>query len=267
MQPQRIDPFTGEPIVYHYFKNGKSPRKTAGLTEDAITQSKKRRRALLRKYRPMIMSLLFVMLTGILLRRGNAGAGFTYAEHLKDIAVVMTAPDDVEMQLDLQDLAYYVLRIEQDGNERATAYDPEDPKAYWSLFLNDEGEQSGYMSDLGRRAVVDYAVRDAIYAREAQKAGFALTEVQERTAVLAADQMFLHLTQKAQESMGLSRELLIDSVKKETLAREYMLYLYGLGERDLDVGGASYEALKASYAVREQTDIIQGIRIGFVSIN
>ena len=46
-----------------------------------------------------------------------------------------------------------------------------------------------------------------------------------------------------------------------------MLYLYDNGQKDIDVGGVGYEALKAAYAVTEDTDIIKEIRIGYVTIN
>ncbi|MBR3515239.1 MAG: hypothetical protein IKO10_02700 [Lachnospiraceae bacterium] len=261
----RIDPFTGEPITYHYLNTARARR---GQTEeDAITRARKRRRGMLKKYRPMIMSLLFVALAGILLSRGTKNAGFAYREHLGDVAVTMAAPDGGRVSLDLKDLAYYVWKIERDGDVRARAYDPKDPKVYWNLFLNDEGDQSGYMSDLGREAVVDYAVRDTIYVLEAERNGFALTQEQERDAVLEADRYFLDQSEKAKEALQLSRDELIDSVKKETLARQYMLYLYDNGQKEIDVGGAEYETLKSAYGVTVEEEIVKGIRIGYVTIN
>ena len=261
----RIDPFTGEQITYHYLNTARARRN--GTQEDAIRAAKVRRRGILRKYRPMILSLLFVAMAGILVSRGAGGSGMAYREHLEDVAVTMTVPDGEQIALTLNDLAYYVWKVERDGDVRARAYDAADPKAYWNLFLNDEGDQSGYMSDLGRKAVVDYAVRDAIYVHEAQENGFTLTEDQEKDAILEADRYFLDQSPKAAEALQLSREELIESVKKETLAREYMLYLYDNGQKDVDVGGAAYEALKATYLVNENTDIIKGIRIGYVTIN
>lgn len=261
----RIDPFTGEAITYHYLNTARARRR--GTEEDAIRTAKVRRRGILRKYRPVILSLLFVAMAGILLSRGAGSSGMVYQEHLADVAVTMTVPDGRQITLSLNDLAYYVWKVEQDGDVRARAYDATDPKAYWNLFLNDEGDQSGYMSDLGRKAVVDYAVRDAIYVQEAQAKGFSLSEEQEKAAVLEADRCFLDQSPKAAEALQLSREELIESVKKETLAREYMLYLYDNGQKNIDVGGAGYEALKAAYAVTEDADIIKGIRIGYVTIN
>lgn len=261
----RVDPFTGEPLNYHYLNTPQARRRVT--EENAIEKAKKRRRGMLRKYRPLIMSLLFVAMTGILLSRGTKGSGLVYQDHLGDTAITMTAPDGTSVQLTLRDLAYYVWKVERDGNLRAQAYDAKDPKAYWNLYFNDAAGQSGYMSDLGRQAVADYAVRDAIYGYEAAKNGFALTEEQEKEAVLEADRIFLDLSPKAAESLQFTRESLIESVKKETLAREYMLYLYDNGEREIDVGGSAYEARKGSYAVQEETDIIRGIRIGYVTIN
>ncbi|MCR5127544.1 MAG: hypothetical protein K6B69_05495 [Lachnospiraceae bacterium] len=261
----RIDPFTGEAITYHYLNTARARRR--GTEEDAIRTAKVRRRGILRKYRPVILSLLFVAMAGILVSRGAGRNGMVYREHLADVAVSMTGPDGMQIALTLNDLAYYVWKVERDGDVRAQAYDATDPKAYWNLYFNDAAGQSGYMSDLGRKAVVDYAVRDAIYVREAQAKGFTLTEEQEKEAVLEADRIFLDLSPKAAESLQFTRESLIGSVKKETLAREYMLYLYDNGQKDIDVGGAWYEALKAAYAVTEDADIIKGIRIGYVTIN
>ena len=261
----RIDPFTGEPLTYHYLNTARARR---GRTEeDAITKARKQRRGMLKRYRPMIMSLLFVALAGILLSRGTKTAGFAYQEHLADVAVTVTTPEGRMVSLDLKDLAYYVWKIERDGDVRARVYDPKDPKVYWNLFLNDEGDQSGYMSDLGRQAVVDYAVRDTIYVLEAERNGFALTPEQERDAVLEADRYFLDQSEKAKEALQLSRDELIDSVKKETLARQYMLYLYDNGQREIDLGGAEYEALKETCAVTVDEEVVKGIRIGYVTIN
>ena len=261
----RIDPFTGEAITYHYLNTARARRR--GTEEDAIRAAKARRRGILRKYRPMILSLLFVAMAGILLSRGAGSSGMVYREHLEDVVVTMTVPDGIPVTLTLNDLAYYVWKVERDGDVRAQAYDAADPKAYWNLFLNDEGDQSGYMSDLGRKAVVDYAVRDAIYVREAEAKGFALTEEQEKAAIMEADRYFLDQSPKAAEALQLSREELIESVKKETLAREYMLYLYDNGQKDIDVGGAWYEALKETCGVSVDDEVVKGIRIGYVTIN
>jgi hypothetical protein len=94
-----------------------------------------------------------------------------------------------------------------------------------------------------------------------------LSEEQEKEAVLEADRYFLDQSEKAKEALQLSRDGLIDSVKKETLAREYMLYLYDNGQKDIDVGGAWYEALKEAYGVSVDDEVVKGIRIGYVTIN
>ncbi len=264
-----VDPFANNAggYTWRYLKDGRSRR--TGQTLKLQVESKKRKWY----SRPMIMTLILVFLTYTVLVRGRS---FDYAGNREMKVVSCTDPvDGSEISLTLYDLAYYVIKVERDGNLYALEYDAENPKAYWNLYMNDEGDDSGYMSDLGRRAALQYAIRDTLYAHEAKRHGFNLNEVQQKETREAALEMYRSLTDRERSVCNYTDEDLYKIMEKERLAHEYMLYLAGEGDGTafenvalhLNVGGSDYEEMYERYQISINEKLWNKVRIGFVTIN
>ena len=270
------DPFAGTgidgEITWRYLKDGKSPRTGRRVRLDPAQQIARGRKARLKQMLPMMISVVFVMMAGsLMLRRNN----FDYAANADREILKIATPYGETITLNLQDLAYYVILVEREGDRRARDYDAEHPKKYWNLYMNDEGDDSGYISDLARRAVLDYAVRDAVYANEAQHAGFSLDETQLSDIAFDADTFYRSMTTDELAVSGYTDADLATLMEKEATAHEYMRYLCAEeGDGTLesivtkyDVGGDYYTQLLTQYTVETDTAMWDKVRIGFVTIN
>ncbi len=270
------DPFAGSgldgEITWRYLKDGRNPRTGKRIRFDPAQEIARGRKARLRQMLPVLISMFLVMMAGsLMLRRNN----FDYAAHGDREILKITTPYGDTITMDLHDLAYYVILVEREGDRRAKDYDADHPKKYWNLYMNDEGDDSGYISDLARRAVLDYALRDAIYAREAEKAGFEADPTLLSDVAYDADVFYRSMTTDELAISNYTDADVAELMQRETTAHEYMLYLCEQEEGSVletivtkyDVGGDYYQQLLERYEVSIDTQMWDKVRLGFVTIN
>ncbi len=184
---------------------------------------------------------------------------------------VITVNDNI---VTLKDFSYYIITLEQKGDEMAKVYDAENPTAYWNLYMND-ATQSGYITDLARRTAIDFCVRDNIYALEAEKAGLELSEEEMEDLCYDAEQFYVKVSVKGRENTQIDVLSIEKAMRTERMAYKYIMQLANEDEEGVlqsvvlkyDVGGLYYEALKNDYNIKVENTIINEVNFGFVSIN
>lgn len=180
-----------------------------------------------------------------------------------------------ETVVTLKEISYYIMEVENTGDEYARIYNPDNPLEYWGLYMNEE-TSAGYVSDLARTAAMNYCIRDNLYYLEAEKAGMELTEEEREDVQTDAKDYYANMSQRQKEVTQLLPEDLEIILEKITLTRKYMLQLSSQ-EEDVsaleavtvhyDVGGDYYEGLKNSYTVKVNERIWEQIRPGHITIN
>ncbi|MCR5119631.1 MAG: hypothetical protein K6B44_08440 [Lachnospiraceae bacterium] len=257
----------GEEFEWHYLKDGRTQHERLGERPKPG-----RRRPLLslrfrQQYLPVMMSLMMVYLAWVVMSRGST---ISYAEHLEDEVVSISDGAGYSEKIRFKDISYYVLVAEREGDKAARLYDEKKPTAYWNLYMNDEGDASGYMSDLARQTVLDAVIRDRIYAHEAMTAGFAPQQELAEDTVYDAKRLYMGLTDREKEVLALTEEQLVNDMLREETAKQYILSLGG-GDvsRTLayDTKGAEYEKIKGKYTIGIDESVYRKLRIGFVTIN
>ncbi len=196
--------------------------------------------------------------------------GFVYEE---DLAETIVAIDTTVVTL--KEISYYIMEVENTGDAFARVYNPDNPVEYWGLYMNEE-TRSGYISDLARRAALDYCIRDNIYYLEAVKAGVELTDEEQESVRADAEEYYAQMTQRQREITQLLTEDLELILEKVTLTQKYMVQLSSQ-EEDVsvleavtlhyDVGGDYYEDLKGSYTIKINERIWGQVHPGHVTIN
>ena len=127
--------------------------------------------AFLRPYRGVFIALaIFLLGSTIVNRMSVSDNGYRLNEHLDECAFTIISPYGESRELTMRDLSRYIMRIEREGDVHAKAYDANDTSAYWKLRISTD-QEAAYISMMGKKTVMDYALRDEIYAREAQHAG------------------------------------------------------------------------------------------------
>ncbi len=217
--------------------------------------------------------LIFVLVICILIAAVtiyHLKTGFVYEE---DLAETIVAIDTTVVTL--KEISYYIMEVENTGDAFARVYNPDNPVEYWGLYMNEE-TRSGYISDLARRAALDYCIRDNIYYLEAVKAGVELTDEEQESVRADAEEYYAQMTQRQREITQLLTEDLELILEKVTLTQKYMVQLSSQ-EEDVsvleavtlhyDVGGDYYEDLKGSYTIKINERIWGQVHPGHVTIN
>lgn len=194
---------------------------------------------------------------------------FDYQESLDEIVLTI---DDTNISL--KELSYYIMQVEATGEELAKAYNANNPLAYWNMYMNDTKE-SGYVTDLARRAAINFCIRDNIYAKEAAKADMDLTADELSDLKYDAEKKYELMKQKQRSATMLTAQDFEIILYKERLAHKYIEQLVKNDDSDVltaivlkyDVDGTYYEQLKSGYTITTNDKIIGQIKVGFITIN
>ncbi|MGN0346916.1 MAG: hypothetical protein ACI4DU_06485 [Lachnospiraceae bacterium] len=196
---------------------------------------------------------------------------FVFTERLSEPILIIN-----DETIDLQEISYYIMKVERQGGDYADIYDSEHANRYWNLYMNKgDGENSGYVSGIAKDTILTYCIRDHIYAMEAEKNGFTIPEEIREEIIYDAKETFANLSRREQEMFQWEEEEFVELVLSEQLAYYYMAQLaegYDRGTLQAmvlqyDVGGEYYENLKASYRIWVNEKIWKRVKVGFLTIN
>lgn len=229
----------------------------------------KKKRKLKKEVKIVLGIMLGVVAAVLILSIHKSRTAFNYKKSLDEVVLTIG-----NCNITLRELSYYIIKTEQDGNERALIYDKNKPTSYWGLYMNDEFKRSGYVSDLAKSSVIDYCVRDNIYYMEASKNGYELPDAEKNEIIYDADVRFEKQTKREREC-GLSKEDYELIMVKEATAHYYMLMLAKNDDLNVleavtqkyDVGGYAYKSLQKEYPVTINEKIWDNVKVGFVTIN
>lgn len=239
------------------------------MTDDKKVKPKKKKRKLKKEATLVIGGLALLLLFVIISIIIKKNMEFSFEKKIS--SPVITVNDNI---VTLKDFSYYIVQVESKGDEMAKVYDENHPTAYWNLYMNDTSS-SGYVTDLARRAAIDFCVRDNIYALEAEKAGMELTKEELDDIKYDAEQFYYKVSIKGRENTHIDVLSIEKSMRVEQLAYKYITYLAENDEDGVlqsvvlkyDVGGMYYEALKNDYSIKIDNNILNDVRFGFVTIN
>ena len=194
---------------------------------------------------------------------------FDYISNLSENAVTIN-----DTNICLRELSYYIIKVEKTGQERAVAYNKNNPGSYWNLYMN-EANDSGYVSDIAKRAAVNYCIRDNIYYMEALKKEYSLTEEEQSDLKYDAQNMYETMTLLERTMTELSQADYEIILLKERLAYKYMTDLVTSDDSGqlesyvlkYDIGGDYYEAIKSTYSIIFNEDLLENVRVGFITVN
>ena len=197
---------------------------------------------------------------------GNKNEDFEYNQHLYENVLTIESDDGVveSVNVNLQEMAYYIINVEGDINDMAHQYDSEHPDRYWLLRIEATYDMKDYAKDLA----FDTCVRNYIYYMEALKAGMELTEEELELASDDTKTIMKNLTGKQMDMSDYSEESLFNLEKKLYLATKYVnsLTKQGYSVEDLELEGSYYNEILNKYNVRINDEIWDKVVLGNLSI-
>lgn len=138
-------------------------------------------------------------------------------------------------ELTLKEVAFYVAYEETTIEEQAYIYDPENPKSYWNLHIDGQ-----FIRVAGKQAALDMAIHDEIFYELAQKEGLTLSSEEEEMLNNKEMDFWSDLTDEQKESLGVSEEQIMETMRHLALAEKYQ---NSLVEQD---GNDSYDSYSIS---------------------
>ena len=205
---------------------------------------------------------LLTMALSLFLKKKNE---FNYSESRDEVIATTT-----EGTLYLHDLNYYVMIEEESVNETAIAYDEENPKAYWNLYIDNT-----FVNEEARRTVIDYMLKDYLISLEAIDAGVSLSKAEEEDSNTKAIAMASDLNER-QIAAGITEDDLIHTLSINALSNKYSIMMAKDANIDLTdeaisafygINSKYFKNLKKKYDVKLNDKLIEKISLGTITIN
>lgn len=224
-----------------------------------------------------MFGIILVIVLGILIYKSIDK--FDYTKSLGDtvISISNNSVSGCEVNITLGEISYYIAEVEEVGQQTALIYNEKNPLQYWNLYFNENmTENSGYVTDIAKRSVITYCVRDNIYNLEMRLNNFHLDDEIMAEIEYDAENSYAHLTQRQLDCMGMSLEEYKRVYIKEKKAHEYMIYMAKEDESSTpleslvlkyDVGGYYYDSLINHYTYKVNEKLWENVRIGHVTVN
>lgn len=176
--------------------------------------------------------------------------------------VVMTVDG---RELTLADMAFYVAYQEGEIEKAARVYNPEDTGEYWRLYTN-----RTFFREEGKQSALDMAVHDEIFYQLAIAEGLELSEEEEEH--LANDQydFWSDLEEEQRLALGVSEEILGESMRKIALAEKYQYLLAEMTQKnveDYSFVGQAYEKLSEKHECVLEGNVWERVPFGSVTVN
>jgi hypothetical protein len=142
-------------------------------------------------------------------------------------------------ELTLRDVAFYVAYEEDEVEQQAYAYDPDDTSKYWNMYAN-----YTYIRKAARNAAIQMAIHDELFYRMALAEEIELSDEDESTLAEKSEETWTDLVDYGKDvRLGVTREDIEETLRKIAYA-DKMQYIYanmqGLDEEDYDFTSDSY---------------------------
>lgn len=196
---------------------------------------------------------------------------FVFEKHLSDQALTI---EDTSLQL--KDVTYYIMAMEQKVNDMAVAYNSADPKEFWNTHYS-AGTNSVFMRDYAKNAAKELCVYDYVMEREAQAAGISLTESDTTQAERDAISYYNQMNEKQKTNTGISQDQLVLIYQRKKQVEKYVAMAKqsitkqgytGDVSAQLDYTGEFYQnQIRSKYQISKNDWLWDKMSLGKITVN
>jgi hypothetical protein len=166
--------------------------------------------------------------------KGSMRSKLVYPESLELVAATVNGNE-----LTLRDVAFYVAYEEDEVEQQAYVYNPDDTNIYWNMHAN-----YTYIRKAARNAAIQMAIHDELFYRMALDEGITLNDEEESILAEKSEETWTDLVDYGKDvRLGVTREDMEETLRKIAYA-DKMQYIYanmqGLDEEDYDFTSGSY---------------------------
>lgn len=167
--------------------------------------------------------------------------------------------------LALRELAFYIAYEEQRMEADARVYNPQNTAEYWNIYTN-----YTFFREKGKQTVMDMAVHDEIFYQMAMKENLTLTAEEEAYLANSQYDFLSDLESGQRESLGVSEEVLKESMRRLALAEKYQYLLAEINNKDFDaysITGTAYQRMLEEHDYEIDASIWDRIRFGSITVD
>jgi hypothetical protein len=166
--------------------------------------------------------------------KGSLRSKLVYPESLELVAATVNGNE-----LTLRDVAFYVAYEEDEVEQQAYVYNPDDTNIYWNMHAN-----YTYIRKAARNAAIQMAIHDELFYRMALAEEIELSDEDESILAEKSEETWTDLVDYGKDvRLGVTREDIEETLRKIAYA-DKMQYIYanmqGLDEEDYDFTSDSY---------------------------
>lgn len=183
-----------------------------------------------------------------------------YAESLDKVALRVD-----ENELNLRDMAVYVVYQERTVQQDALVYDSEKPNKYWNAYTNKH-----FVRKVAENAVKDMAAHDEIFYQMAVLEGLSLDETETTYLENEILDFLMDVSEEQMARLGIQKEDVEYSLEKIALANKYQSILAqeeGLEYEDYNYTGDAYIELSSAHVIEANAKVWDRISVGNITVN
>lgn len=196
---------------------------------------------------------------------------FRYEKNLDETVITVDSND-----ITLREFGYYIYTVEDFVQAEALAYDSENPTQWWNTHFS-AGMDSEFVCDTAKETAINMCVCREVYFEEAKNTGMTLSKKEVENAASEAVEIYRNLNSYQRSKTGLTKEIILECKKKETLGSKYANSLtetidfekLGLDpETELNWDGNYYKGnILSMHDVEKNDRILDNIIMGKITVN
>lgn len=208
----------------------------------------------------VVLLIATVILGTSAVRQQRQRQKLSFPDSLDMVAAVVD-----EEPLTLSDLAVYIAYQEQQIEEKALIYNPEDTGEYWNIYTNHT-----FFREEGKRMAMNMAVHDEILYRLALAEEISLTAEEEKYLSNSQYDFWSDLSDVQRERLGISEDVLKESMRKMAVAEKYQYLLaemYGSDFEEYSASGTEYLKLLETHEYELDETIWERVPFGSITVD
>ena len=206
-----------------------------------------------------ILLLVVLVIAGTQLGCSRTAKKIVFKDHLSETVLTVDGEN-----LTLADMAFYVIYQEDKVEKQAAIYDSSDTTKYWKSHVNGR-----FLVNIAKEAVVQMAVRDVIYSRQAESVGITLTAAELEQLQERVDEFYDVLTTEQKEAVGVDKITIAATMHKAALAEKVasgLAIMNGVSPNAYGTEGAAYQQELAQHTYTLNETLWGGVNLGYISI-
>lgn len=206
--------------------------------------------------------LLFVVIivSFIALRTGEKKQYLNFTEALDE--TVFTVDSEA---VTLKEMAFYIAYEEQQVEDDAYVYNPDDTSEYWRLYSN-----GTFIGKEAKQTALDMAVHDKIFYDMACDEGVELDGEEQKRLANSQYDFWSDLEEQEREWLGVSQEVLNESLRKLALAEKYQSIYAEMNNgsmEDYSFEGEAYQKLLETHEVTVKEEVWEYVHFGHITVH